>query len=222
MEGYTQADLVPGKYVLDVMINEAVATRLNFTVTGEVSGDAFTTSKKVHFQGSWQQLGYLRFTKSLNFTQNTEYQLLNARIWGGLDDLSPDSNGEQFTATLTRDQKVFGHSKVTSGFLSSNKEINRVDFVIFKPHTREMEANVLGVSQADLVAGDHNYRLTVTRQKDGEIIRDFEFRSRDGMLVPLPRTEFGYTPQHAYLAPRALVHGTSRYEFEHVYWLEMK
>jgi len=220
MEGYAQAELEPGAYMIDTMIDGSLATRLEFSVVAEDSADPFAKAKKVHYKGSWQKLAYLHFTKSHNFTDNSDYQLVNFRMWGGFDDL--DSDGEQLLATLKQDNQIIGHSKENSGFLALNKEINRVDLVLFKKHSRETEANVLGISQAELVEGNHTYHLTVARQKDGKTIRDFSFESRDGELVPLPRTKLGFLPVHDYLAPRALVHGTQRYEFEPVYWLEMK
>lgn len=223
VNGALYARLDAGSYLLDFVVEDELATRFPFDVVSEGDdGDAFTTSDKKQFIGPWQELAYLHFTKAHNFSADTEYKAVNFRMWGSKDDLSPDSSGEKLTATLTRDGELMGHSKEPVGFLSNNKPVNRVDMVIFQPHGKEEEANVLGVSEAELLGGDHTYQLTVKRQEDGAVIRDFTFESKGGELVPLPRTDLDHTPHHEYLAPRAAVLGSQNYEFEPVHWLQMK
>lgn len=212
--------LIKGDYVMDVNINGTSATQLAFSVYQESSSDPFASNQKVHFDGDWQKLAYLRFVKSRNFTDDVDYQTMNLRMWSGLSDLAEGDRSDQVTATLKQDGKVLGYSKKSSGSLTANSELNRLDLIIFKPHDRNNEANVLAISEGDLVSGNHTYELTVERQSDGHVLRDFSFQSKNGALVPLARSEFGHSPQHEYLAPRAMVFGTNNYEFETVYWLE--
>lgn len=220
VNGALYAKLEDGDYLLDFMVDDELATRFPFTVVSEDDGDDFTSSNKKQFIGPWQELAYLHYSKARNFTASTDYNSVNLRMWGSKDDLSVGSSGEPLQAKLMRDGELIGYSKKPVGFLSTNKPVNRVDMVLFKPHSKQQEANVLGLSEADLLSGDHLYQLTVERQEDGEVIRDFTFQSKDGKLVPLPRTELGHSPHHEYLAPRAAVFGTQNYEFEPVYWLQ--
>ncbi len=221
MKGTNRAKLAVGDYVIETKINDVIATRLKFSAYQEKSNDPFATNQKIHYNGDWQKLAYLRFVQTRNFTNNVDYQGVNFRMWSGLSDLPEGKRRDQLIATLTRDKKIIGHSKKTSGSLTSNGEINNVNLVIFEPHDRDKEANVLPLSESDLVSGNHSYQLTVTRQSDGHVLRDFRFQSKDSALVPLSRSEIGHTPQHEYLAPRALLQGTQNYDFETVYWMAM-
>lgn len=222
VRGAMYAKLDTGDYLLDFVVEDELATRFPFQVVSQDDGDPFTTSEKKMFVGPWQKLAYLHFTNARDFSANTDYKSVNFRMWGGKSDLPAGSNGENLTAKLMRDDKLFGHSKSPTGYLSTNKPINRVDMVLFKPHGKQEEANVLALSEADLRSGNHDYRLTVERQSDGAVIREFSFQSKDDKLVPLPRTELGYAPHHEYLAPRAVVFGSQNYEFEPVHWLEVE
>lgn len=232
VDGALYVKLDAGDYLLDFVVEGTLATRFPFKVVEESDdGDDFTTSNKKQFIGPWQKLAYLHYTRAHNFDldsatgtseDKTLYHLVNLRMWGSQKDLTPGSSGENLIAKLTRDGELIGHSKLPTGYLSTNKPINRVDMVIFQPHSKQEEANVLGLSEAELLTGDHSYHLTVQRQSDGVTIRDFTFKSQNGKLVPLPRTELSYTPHYDYIAPRAVVFGSQNYEFEPVYWLEMK
>lgn len=217
----TRANLSEGDYLIEAMVDGAVATRLPFSVYKEKSSDPFASNQEVHYNGAWQKLGYFHFVKARNFTNNVDYQSVNFRMWSGLSDLPAGTRSDQVTAQLTRDGTMIAHSKKTSGALTANSEINRLDLVLFEPHDRDSEANVLALSESDLVSGDHSYQLTIARQSDDQVLRSFTFESKDGALVPMPRNEIGHTPQHEYLAPRALVQGTQNYEFETVYWMQM-
>lgn len=220
MRGTSSDKLTAGDYVIETKINDSLASRMAFSVYQESSDDPFATNDKVHFSGDWQKLAYLHFVKARNFSDNVDYQSVNLRIWSSLSDLPVGERSDQVIATLKQDGKVFGYSKTTSGALTANSEINRLDLVLFKPHDRDSEANVLVISEAELVDGDHNYQLSVVRQSDGQVLRNFSFQSKGGVLVPMARSEMGHTPQHEYLAPRALVQGTQNYEFETVYWMQ--
>ncbi len=212
---HSEYTFTPGDYSMEFYVSGELATRVPFKVVADApSGDAFNPEPTLRFVGPWQKFAYLTF-KPFKDIEAVEFS-----FWAGSGDLPVGITRAPVNARLTRNGKLVAHSKETQGMLD-HEMARRHALPLFQPHERREEANVALLTKTD-IEQNGTYKLTLELTETGEVIRSFNFKSKGGKLVPLPRTELGYKPRADYIAPRVGKIGSTTYEFIEAYWLEAK
>lgn len=201
----------PGDYALRFTVNGARVGELPFTARTRGSGDAFDGSQTWTYGGPWSQWGYLILRPY------KEIQAVDAVFWTGADDLPAGAQKDGVEAQLLRGGTLVAQSRRNVGQIS-NQHFKREKLSLFHPHEIK-NVNPLPFSLADLMV-DGKYELRLSRKGDQARLRSFRLQIRDGKPVAHPRTAFGYTPAHGYIAPRVLQKNVNLYGFQEAIWME--
>lgn len=206
-----------GEYVIEYYIADQFATRVPFTVEPHTeSDDPFDPASTLRFVGPWQHWAYFVFDE-----QDDGSQIVEMSLWAGASDLGHGESGVPVSAVIERDGETVARTKRGNGFYIDHVWMKRRDAQIFVDHAEGDELGTAFLTRAELEK-DGDYRVTITREDDGTVLRKFTFAAQDGALVPHPRTVLGYEPHPDYIAPRVLREGTTTFEFEEAFWIEAR
>ncbi len=201
-----------GDYQLRFLVNGELATSFPFTVVAEESDDAFNPDTKYHYRGPWEELIYLKTSRS--FTDEP----IDVTFWTSALDLpSTDGKGE-LMIKLFKDGELLARNKRAK---SINKGSNLYGQYNLTLHVPDDDPNAAGFAMERLLGQDGAYSLVM--EIDGTAVRTFPLVVSGGAIVASPRSELGYEPQDAYLAPRwfEMEEGSHPQSApEEIYWLE--
>jgi hypothetical protein len=201
-----------GKYVIEYMVNDELATRLPFEVKEHsASKDAFNPGSKFTFVGPWQELALFEFMPY----KNGGYDLIRVHFWAGASDMPAGEIRGALRAELTRNGELIAHNRDSIPTLG-HEWMTRQRFDLFEPHEKN-DPNALFLAKS-AIEQDGEYVLTIKRQADNEVIRSYKFSASGGKLVPMERTAMGYEPHGDYIAPRKH-NSSSGYDFIEVFWI---
>jgi len=204
----------PGNYQIRVSIDGKPATVMPFTAKPSSSGDAFNPTRTWSFEGPWTRWGY--FT----LRDFKDVKVIDFVYWTGSGDLPDGKARDSLQATLRRGGATIAHSSGYAGTITKER-FRRQKLTLFRPHEAKKEPNPIPFGIADLLApGD--YELRLERQSDGKMLRSFKFATKEGRIVPHPRTALTHKPGTEFIAPRVVKKGSNVYEFAGAEWLESK
>ena len=206
----------PGVYNIVAIIDGKPVSRLPVVLEQTSAGDdPFDPQPIYRYYGLWAVCAHLTMITNSNDETHPE-----VTFWAGGRDLPEGERGDGFFARLYRDGELIGHSRRTTGFISSG-HYERKTTAIYEIHEPGKEVNSKRLLLDDWTR-DGEYTLTVSRKEDDQLIRRFSFTAADGEIQPMPNTELGYGPGVDYMAPRATKKGSNRYEFVEVIWIDGK
>ena len=207
-----EGSFTPGQYQFEFMVGGQLATRVPFEVkNASTSDDPFNPGTTLMFDGPWQDLGFFVFDETRDGAQHAEF-----RFWAGRSDLGGVNGRTGLRVEIKRGGTVVGHSRTGVPFLS-NENMDEKRAPLLEPHEGS-DPNAERLTRSALNA-DGNYTVTVSREADGGVIREFSYRAQGGKIVPLARTALGYSPHADYIPPRTLKTGTTTFEFTEAVWV---
>ncbi len=204
----------PGSYLVRVSINGRVATEMPFVARAAGTGDAFNPTKSWSYEGPWTRWGY--FT----LRDFKDVKVIDFVYWTGSGDLPDGKAKDALQATLRRGDETIAQSSGHRGSIVRER-FRRQMLTLYRPHDPKREPNPVPFGLADLLAPGE-YELRLDRQSDGKTLRRFRFATRDGRIVPHPRTALTHTPGTEFIAPRVVRKGSNIYEFAGAEWLEAR
>ncbi|MBI1392958.1 MAG: hypothetical protein GC152_09485 [Alphaproteobacteria bacterium] len=203
-----------GDYVAETTVAGATASRMTFSVVSKsTSDDPFDPGETLTFEGPWQRFGYFTFTPYAKAAR----EAVELHFWAGLSDAPAGAARAPLRVEVMRNGEIIGHNRKSVPTLGG-AWMDRQAAPLFEPH-KDNDPNALPLAKSDLER-DGTYAVTITRDGDGAVIRQFRFVSAGGKMTPHPRTVPGYEPHTDYITPRVIREGTTGYDFEEAFWLE--
>ena len=203
-----------GDYQLRFLVNGNVATSFPFTVVAEESDDAFNPDTKYHYRGPWEELVYLKTSRT--FTDLP----IEVTFWTSALDLpSTDGKGE-LMMMLYKDGELLARNKKPKIVSKGSNLFGEFRLTLHEPVD---DQNTAGYPLERLLSQDGTYSLVM--EIDGTAVRTFPLVVSGGAIVASPRSELGYEPIDAYLAPRwfDMQEGSHPQSApEEIYWLEVQ
>lgn len=206
----------PGVYNIVAIIDGTPVSRLPVGLEQtSVGDDPFDPNPTYQYYGLWAVCGHLTM-----ITNSSDETYPEVTFWAGGRDLPAGEDGDGFIARLYRDGELIGHSRRTTGFITSG-HYERKTTTIYEPHEPGKEVNTKRLLIDDWTK-DGEYTLTVSRKTDDQAVRRFTFNAVDGAIQQMPNTALDYEPGVDYMAPRTTKKGSNRYEFVEVIWIDGK